>query len=555
VKKVLSSLAGLCRETPLLWGLLAFGLYSYYAQFVVTVNWNAVELIIAQHLLDHGVYATSVDYPSALTWRPLLPTLFVTFLRLWTDDPIVIYRLFCGAAIGGLVAAMFLSARRLWGTAAGHVAAFLTVACPATTIVLIDHRHSYSHLGALLVLGPAVLAALTLLKKTDEPQPPPARLYFASGLLWGLGCLCRGELVLFCGLHFLVLLVVHFRRRLPLRPLAGYLVVFLALLIPYNLYTNHIATWSGLLTRKAIYGFYTSQGWADPPPNVGPDIEAEGYLHAERLYGDPMKNGESLFTAISHNPPAFWRRVRLNTGNFYATFLNRGFFIPWAGGAVLGLLVLLLAGRVPGKDRPVVLLLFGWFLAAHFILIFHIDARYLTIAVPPLLLLATGFVHRVFGWLRRLPRPFPLLLVVGLTAAAACGSRRQFSQLVHHRGRNQYSVAAMRSLGAHFRSLALPPPSSGNREPHIWFVFPDRSPLYPEDQFLLAYFSHTAWVNRGADGPFPRGRLYSFRDCPDDYRYVPAEKIGDATVTKGGRIVGECDNPVLGRYYLVRLVR
>ena len=49
-----------------------------------------------------------MDYPSALTWRPPLPTLFVTFLRLWTDDPMVIYRLFCGTAIGGLVVAMYL---------------------------------------------------------------------------------------------------------------------------------------------------------------------------------------------------------------------------------------------------------------------------------------------------------------------------------------------------------------------------------------------------------------------------------------------------------------
>jgi hypothetical protein len=113
----------------------------------------------------------------------------------------------------------------------------------------------------------------------------------------------------------------------------------------------------------------------------------------------------------------------------------------------------------------------------------------------------------------------------------------------------------MRSLGAHFRSLVLPPLSSGNREPHLWFEFPERSPLFPEDQFLLAYFSRTAWVNRGAEGPFPRGRMYSFRDCPDDYRYVPAEKIGDAKATGGGRIVDAYDNPVLGRYYLVRLDR
>jgi hypothetical protein len=87
----------------------------------------------------------------------------------------------------------------------------------------------------------------------------------------------------------------------------------------------------------------------------------------------------------------------------------------------------------------------------------------------------------------------------------------------------------------------------------VWLVFPDRSPLHAEDQFLLAYFSRTAWVNRGAEGPFPRGRFYSYRECPDDYLYVPAEKIGDAAVTKGGRVIADYENPVLGRYYLVQI--
>jgi hypothetical protein len=79
------------------------------------------------------------------------------------------------------------------------------------------------------------------------------------------------------------------------------------------------------------------------------------------------------------------------------------------------------------------------------------------------------------------------------------------------------------------------------------------SAVRPENQFLLAYFSHTAWVNRGAEGDFPRGRLYSYRECPDDYRYVPADQMTDPGARKDPRIIDEYDNPVLGHYCLLQL--
>jgi hypothetical protein len=555
VKKTFRTILHLLQDTPVFWVTLAFAVYFYYAQFVVTVSWNAIELIIAQHLLDHGTYATSIDYPSALTWRPVLPTLLVTFLRLWTDNPITIYQFFCGATLGCLTGMMFLSAKMLWGKAAGHTAAFLTLVCPATTVYLIDHPHSYSHLGALLLLGPALFTALFLLREADAPSPPTVRLYALSGALWGLCYLCRSELALFCAVHFLLLLFLQIRGKRSFHHLAAYLAAFLFIFVPYNLYAGHVAARDGLLIRKAIYGMYISQGWVDPPSNVGPDIEADGYVYAQKLYGDPLKNGESLFTAIGHNVPAFWRRVRLNAVAFYAKFLDPGFFLPWWGLAVLGLVGLLAGGMVPPSDRRYLVFLLGLFLSAHFILIYHIDARYLTITVPPLLLLTACLIHYVLGWLRRVPAPFHAILPIVVLAGIVYGSRDQFRRVARHRGPNTHSIPAMRSLGEHFRSVVTKPPAGGNREPHVWLVFPDRSPLYAEDQFLLAYFSRTAWVNRGAEGPFPRGRFYSYRECPDDYRYVPAEKIGDAAVTQGGRIVGECDNPILGHYYLVRLGR
>ena len=38
-----------------LWGLLTFAVFFHYAQFLDKVGWNAIELIIAQKLTEHGV--------------------------------------------------------------------------------------------------------------------------------------------------------------------------------------------------------------------------------------------------------------------------------------------------------------------------------------------------------------------------------------------------------------------------------------------------------------------------------------------------------------------
>ena len=63
---------------PVLWGLVVFMVYFHYARYIDQVGWNAIELIISQKLTGHGVYATSLDYPSAIAWRPVVPTLVVT---------------------------------------------------------------------------------------------------------------------------------------------------------------------------------------------------------------------------------------------------------------------------------------------------------------------------------------------------------------------------------------------------------------------------------------------------------------------------------------------
>jgi len=542
----------LSKETPALWALLGFAVYFYYAQFIVAVMWNAIELIIAQHLIHYGTYATSIDYPSAITWRPVLPTLLVAFLRLFTQDPVLIYQIFCGSTAAVLTISLFFSARRLAGIFAAHAAAFLTLSCPAVTTYLVNHMHSYSHLGALLVLGPTLMVSLRLLVPSPAETSPPSKwIYALGGFLWGLACLCRAELLLFAGVHLAFLLILHFRGRHPLRPLYFYGVAFLAILLPYNIYAGHVAHRDGVLMRKTIYAFYISQGWADRTPASTGDIEADGYLKAIHLYGDPLQNHESLITAIWRNKAAFLRRVRLNAVAFCQKYRDEGFFPPWWSAAVILTAMALACGLVPARDRIPIGYLLCLFLASLFILIFHIDARYLTINVPPLLLLTAYFCHLVLAKTRGVTLFSARIAAVVLAIALICTALPNLKLIWHHRPRNQVGIAAMRTLGLHFRRTLGAHPPSLNREPHIGFTFPDKSPLWPEDYFLLDYFSETAWTSAGADGAFPRGKFYSFRDCPEDYAYVPATKLINPQIGKNGVLAG-CDVPGLGRYYLLR---
>ncbi len=538
---------------PALWGLLTFAVYFHYAQFIDKVGWNAIELIIAQKLTEHGAYATSLDYASAVAWRPVLPTFFVTLLRLGTEDPIRIYQIACGLSFGSLVGSMFLSGRRLGNAWTGHLAALATFVCPAATTYLVHHIHSYSNVITMGFLGLAIHASVALLVDRSGAPAPRTGQYLRVGLWWGLAYLCRAELLLYFGVLLAVLAWQTWRVRGRFTPLLGALGMFLLLFVPYNVYAAQVNARDGILIRKTIYGFYMSQGWADPPPDVSPDIEADGYLYAIKLYGDPLENGESLLRALRRNPAALQRRVQLNARRFYELHFDRKFVAPWLTGAALALGLALAAGAVAAERRHLAVFLLGLFAAAHFVLIFHIDPRYLIIAVPPVILSAVFFFHLVAGFcVRRLTTLPAWVLPVAALGVVAFVSRDQVRELWPTGQPGGVGTAVMRAFGEHFRTNIKQPRLTGNLEPHILMLLGPKGGIPPEDLFLLSYFSHTAWVNGGAAGKFPRGKFYSFKDCEEDYIYIPTEFGGDARF-RNARKVSERDDPVLGRYTLFEM--
>ena len=536
-------------DQPWAWALFALILFGWYAQFILHISWNAIELIIAQNLIEHGVFATSLDYPSAVTWRPVVPTFVVTALRLLTEDPLTIYRIFCAVAVATLTSCLFLTAKRLAGLFAAHLAAALTLACPAVTTYLVNHPHSYSHWGAMLTLGPAMLVTVRLLRPLAEERHG-LFWYTLAGTSWGLAYLSRSELLLFAGCAFLALSWHEWRTGRRWQLLGAWLIPFALIFAAYNGHASAAAKRDGILIRKPVYTFYMSQGWVDPAPWGGADIEADGYQYARQLYGDPLENDENLLKTISRNPAAFQRRLIRNLATFYETYGQPWFFSStWALGAAL-MLILVLLGLTPGMTRLPLLLLAAFFGAAHFVLLFHIDHRYLTTTAPPLLLLNAC----LGGWLvdraKGFGRPAGRIVSVTLVAWLVWTAWPQIEKIRHHRVRDDRAVIAMRALGDHFRQHVPEPQLTRNRQPHIHFQFPEPNPLRPEDQFLVAYFTRSSWVNGGAEGAFPRGRFYSYRDCEPDFFYLPESRIDDVPGARS-RMVARHHNPILGDYYLI----
>ena len=131
-------------------------------------------------------------------------------------------------------------------------------------------------------------------------------------------------------------------------------------------------------------------------------------------------------------------------------------------------------------------------------------------------------------------------------------ARGQIRQLWPHGPTAEAGTAAMKVFGDYFRAEVQEPRLVRNTEPHVVLIYPPQSTLRPEDQFLLAYYCGTAWVNLGAEWKFPRGLFYSFRDCEDDYVVAPADYQDPQRFGKARR-VGEIQHPTLGRYALYEM--
>jgi len=182
-------------------------------------------------------------------------------------------------------------------------------------------------------------------------------------------------------------------------------------------------------------------------------------------------------------------------------------------------------------------------------LIFHIDDRYLTIAVPAALLL----VSLSACGLNRLPMPPRFggnALAIVLLAVALGHVALHVVALTPAFQRPRMDLSALRSIGEGFRNVIRGLPES--REQIVAHLNVPLPPAAKSNAILLLfpYFARTALSLPEADPVYPRDRLFSVPQCPATHALLP-----EAAGAKDDAKLGTYLVPQVGELAVVRLGR
>src|SRR4051794_39095326 len=218
-----------------LWFVAAFAVYFVYAGRIESFGWNSIEFIIANHLWDFGRYALGPNYPAAI-WRPVGSTFIILAIDTLARDPLLTYQLLAALALASFVTSAFLINRWLFGPLLAHAGAALAFATPLTSVALINHAHSISHLAFLLVAGPTLLASVSCILAIRDSGPAARWLWIAS-IGWALCYLCRPESMLMAAC-FLVLIAVMAIRRRQIAPVILPLMLSIAVFAAFNAWAS-----------------------------------------------------------------------------------------------------------------------------------------------------------------------------------------------------------------------------------------------------------------------------------------------------------------------------
>lgn len=510
-----------------LWCVAAFAVYFVYAGRLSSFGWNITEFIIANQLQDAGRYALGATYPTAI-WRPVGPTFIVLAIDALARDPVLTFQLLSASAMASFTASIYLLNRALFGHWLAHAGAALAFATPAVSIALINHSHAISHLAFLLVASPTLAASVMAILRIRAGEAAAQRWIWATSLGWAACYLCRPESMFMAACFFVAIVLLAARRKQTLRVLAP-LASFIAVFVAFNVWAGASAARDDLLSRKMIYQFYASQGWTDlfdakaRAAMLDDDFERHGYVRAIALYGAPAENSESLTAAIVRNPKAFAARIANNLRQL-VDLTAKGKFLSFE----LLLVLLMLPLGFLFLKQPLRLLVFfaaGVFSVIGIFMIFHIDDRYLTIAVPAAVLLGS---LGVCG-LNRLPMPARFgrnafagaVLVVVLLHLPA-----HFAALSHSFERERLDLTPFRLLGEVFREVV----GTSSAQTARMTVHLD-VPLPPALKFsavplLFPYFARTSLLWVEPSEPYPRDRLFSLPQCPPTHAIAPDPAAG-----------------------------
>lgn len=527
------------------WAILSWVMFFELAARIRSLGWSVIELVISNNLAEYGRYALGPFTAPAL-WRPVLGTFFVFLAERVSPDPLLSFRLVTATTLAAFTWSMYIAGRRIGGWASANVAVILAITMPAIGIVLVPSTIALSHLAMLGVVGPAAALSLPLIQHDEHPSLVRAGL---SGVFWGLGVLARPDLIFAVAVFFVAFGFVAWRqRRLGLIGIAA--LAFIVLWAPYLAWSSAQASKYGLLVHQTVYQFYASQGYTVPPPDLksANDIEAAGYDYAVKLYGTPEENGGSALRAMARNPAALLARVQVNAAKLADLLAGYGFFSRPATILLLLAPAAWLGALVFGRRARTALFLWAAasFATAGYLLLLHIDVRYLIVSLPFAIILCVYGLATASALAPARGRTAVLALIV---AAALAWTPRGWSKITAIYPPTGFDLAPLKVTAQQFISITHPTNDERALMAVIWeYDFPAGTYL-GVDAFMFDYFARINLVyGYDPNSSYPIGRLFSFVNCePTHGIFRPAR-----ATALNAPILGEIDAPIIGKYSVVK---
>jgi len=244
-------------ETPLLWLFLGVLLNFYIPSLNKNLlEWNIVEISIAQNILEGQGYVLDPLSPPAI-WRPPLIPLLTLPMLLVTNNPVKIFTILYLLSIASLAAFLFYSAKLISGRLGAHIASFLAISTPAIGSVLALHIHGFSHIGFMIFVGPSIYFAIRVFRSQEKLSA------ITCGFLLGLLYLSRPECIfLFCiTLFFFLVSASKILSRQTLYLCSLLIIPFLIVVIPYEKFKSTAIKDYQLFPSGLVASFYNSEGW------------------------------------------------------------------------------------------------------------------------------------------------------------------------------------------------------------------------------------------------------------------------------------------------------
>lgn len=516
----------------IVWLVAGAILFWVWGGLIPRIRWNAIELMMGRNLLlGNGLTLAPLDPPAL--YRPVLGALLCASVELFTTDPFAVCRIVYAVSLTVFLIASFYAARALWDRTAGHAACLFILTSGALTARLVTHFQSLSHIAFLLTVGPALWATVLALQRRTRIR------LLVAGVCWGFTYLARWETLSFFAVTLAVLAYATYAEKKDVRASVrcSFAVLgFAALLVPTAIYQSWAKARYEIWGPSAITTFYAAEAWV-----TGNGDEDAGFAEAVRKYGSLEANHFSMFRAMAHNPGALGARLRINIPKFLALFMDKEFFDP--------LWLVLLAGFAfdvgwTRKHLPALTWLFLLFLCSTTVCFFEIDSRYLTIAIPSILLLLCGGVTCFGNWVNRVwGRGKPAAVVACLVLLGLRPAITSYHQLIAAkadpwRREGVRTVKFAHGIGEHFRRVARP------ARPVTLMIN-----LKTIDVFLVSYFAETGICWR-QPREYPRDKIFSWTAKDPDYLYLPEASLYETDILLKGRPIGRYEAPGGDVYYL-----